>query len=284
MNYKNKKVLILGSNSSVAKAILEEAVKQNLEIETCNRQQLDITNLVALKEKFKNNYYDLVIHCAMAGQGRIFVQDSPLDFYNNLIMQENLLYLSDHYSNLIVFSSGAQNSRSIDVIDLKEGYFNEPPNNYYSLAKYINAKRVIGNEKVINLRIFNAFTHFEKDNRFIKCNIIKYIKGQDIEIWGDAIFDFFYANDIYKVVEYFIQTPVDKYTEINLVYDKKYKFSQIADIINNLSYHKVNVFIKEGQNKHYSGNGENLKNLKLSLDGLHEGIRKTYHILKNERI
>lgn len=282
MKYNNKKILLLGSNSSVAKAILEEANKENTKIETYNHQELDITDLSALKQKFKNNYYDLVIHCAMAGQGRIFVQDNPIDFYNNLIMQENLLYLENHYSNLIVFGSGAQNSRNIDVVDLKEGYFNEPTNNYYSLAKYINTKRVIGNKKIINLRIFNAFTHFEKDNRFIKSNIIKYIKKQDIEIWGDANFDFFYANDIYKAINHFLNNPTNEYTEINLVYNKKHKFSEIANIINTLDSHKVNIIIKEGQNKHYTGNGERLSNLGLDLEGLTEGIKKTYNILKNE--
>lgn len=277
---KNKKIAILGAGSSIAKAILEEMQKQSFDLETYSHKDLDLTNLSAIKEKFKDKYYDLVIHCAMSGAGRIFVDDSPVDFYNNMIMQENLLYLNNHYSNLIVFSSGAQNSRKIDVIDLKEETFNEPPNNFYSLAKYINAKRVIGNSKVINLRIFNAFTHFEKNNRFIKYNILKYINKENIEIWGDVLFDFFYANDIFKVVEHFINNPPTEYIEMNLVYEKKYSFSKIASIINNLSDHKVKIIIKEGSNKNYTGNGERLKRLNLNFEGLEKGLIKTYNILK----
>jgi len=280
----SKKIAILGAGSSVAKGILEELNGKEYDLEIFYRKDLDITNLSSLKDKFKDKYYDLVIHCAMSGTGRFYAEDSAQNFYENIIMQENLFFLENHYSNLIIFSSGAQNSRKINVIDLEEGEFNEPTSNFYSLAKYVNAKRAIGNDKVINLRIFNAFTHFEKDNRFIKNNIFKYLKKQPIEIWGDAFFDFFYVNDICKVIEYFIQNPSKSYCELNLVYDEKYKLSDIANIINSLSNHKVEIIIKQGENKHYTGNGEKLKNLGLTLYGLEEGIKKTYNILKNERI
>lgn len=276
----NKKIAILGAGSSVAKAILEEFSNRNYDLDIFYRKDLDITNLSVLKEKFKDKHYDLVIHCAMSGTGRFYAEDSAQNFYENIIMQENLFFLQDHYSNLIIFSSGAQNSRKIDVINLKEEEFKEPTSNFYSLAKYVNAKRAIGNKKVINLRIFNAFTHFEKDNRFIKNNIYKYIREENIEIWGDAYFDFFYSNDIATVIEHFINNPPQEYTELNLVYDSKYKFSDIAAIINNLSEYKVDILIKEGQNKHYTGDGSKLKVLNLNLKGLEKGIIETYNALK----
>ena len=280
----NKKIAILGAGSSVAKAILEEFSSKDYDLEIFYKKDLDITSLSALKEKFEGKYYDLVIHCAMSGTGRFYAEDSAQNFYENIIMQENLFFLQDHYSNLIIFSSGAQNSRKVDVVNLKEEEFKEPTSNFYSLAKYVNAKRAIGNKKVINLRIFNAFTHFEKDNRFIKNNILKYLRKEAIEIWGDTHFDFFYSNDIAKVIEYFINNQPQGYTELNLVYDNKYKFSDIAAIINNLSEHKVAIIIKEGQNKHYTGEGSKLKALNLNLEGLEKGIIKTYNALKNESI
>jgi len=100
----------------------------------------------------------------------------------------------------------------------------------------------------------------------------------------DTHFDFFYSNDIAKVIEYFINNQPQGYTELNLVYDNKYKFSDIAAIINNLSEHKVAIIIKEGQNKHYTGEGSKLKALNLNLEGLEKGIIKTYNALKNESI
>lgn len=280
----NKKIAILGAGSSVAKAILEEFSNKNYNLDIFYRKDLDITSLSALKEKFEGKHYDLVIHCAMSGTGRFYAEDSAQNFYENIIMQENLFFLQDHYSNLIIFSSGAQNSRKVDVVNLKEEEFKEPTSNFYSLAKYINAKRAIGNKKVINLRIFNAFSHFEKNNRFIKNNILKYLRKETIEIWGNTYFDFFYSNDIAKVIEHFINKPPQEYIELNLVYNNKYKFSDIATIINNLSEHKVDIVIKEGQNKHYTGDGSKLKALNLDLEGLEKGIIKTYNALKNESI
>jgi len=280
----SKKIAILGAGSSVAKSILEELSNKDYILDIFYRKDLDITSLSALKKEFEGKHYDLVIHCAMSGTGRFYAEDSPQNFYENIIMQENLLFLENHYTNLVIFSSGAQNSRKVDVIDSKEGEFNEPVSNFYSLAKYVNAKRAIGNNKVINLRIFNAFNCFEKNNRFIKNNILKYIRKEPIEIWGNTYSDFFYSNDIARIIEYFIREPSQQYAELNLVYDNKYKFSDIAAIINNLSEHKVDIIIKEGQNKHYTADGSKLKSLNLDLEGLEQGIIKTYNILKHESI
>ena len=101
---------------------------------------------------------------------------------------------------------------------------------------------------------------------------------------GNTYSDFFYSNDIARIIEYFIREPSQQYAELNLVYDNKYKFSDIVAIINNLSEHKVDIIIKEGQNKHYTADGSKLKSLNLDLEGLEQGIIKTYNILKHESI
>ena len=125
----NKKIAILGAGSSVAKAIQQES-PDNYKIDLFYRKDLDITDLSVLKEKFKDKHYDIVINCAMSGSGRVYAEDSAQNFYENIIMQENLFFLKDHYTNLIIFSSGAQNSRKINVVDFKEEQFNEPVSNF----------------------------------------------------------------------------------------------------------------------------------------------------------
>jgi hypothetical protein len=62
------------------------------------------------------------------------------------------------------------------------------------------------------------------------------------------------------------------------VYDKKFKLTDIAEIINSLDDHKVNVVIeKSGLGKSYCGKN-NLQN--IDFIGLEAGIKKAYKDLK----
>jgi nucleoside-diphosphate-sugar epimerase len=276
----NKSILILGGNSFIARSIYP-FLKEKYNVISLTRQQLDVTNINKLKEFFKNKYFDFIINCAIKG-GRLLKQYTSDDFFQNILMIENLLFLHDYYNKLIFFSSGAQEDRTKNIINLKEGQFFEPPNNFYSLSKYFTAKRVLNNDKVINIRIFNVFGELEKEDRFIKRCINNYINKRDIEIWGDKYFDFFYYKDLVILIDFYIQNPPNSYEEINVVYNKKNKMSEIANIINNLNIYKVNIVIKKGINCHYTGCGDKLKNLHLPLFGLEYGIKEIYKIFTNE--
>jgi nucleoside-diphosphate-sugar epimerase len=284
VNQNIKKILILGSSGFIGKSLYELLDKQKYDINACNHQVLDATKLNDLKACLEFWKFDYVINCAMSGEGRLLKQDSPECFYNNILIQENLLYLKDYYKKLIVFSSGAQEDRTKDVNNLKEGEFGPPPNNIYSLAKYVNAKRVIGNDKVINIRIFNVFGKYEKDNRFIKSCINKCTNKEDISIWGSKFFDFFYIKDLNTLVEYYIDNPPTKYEEINAVYNDKFTLYQIALLITDLCG-KTNIDINEKDiNKNYYGSGYKLANLQLRMMGLRNGVDEVYKELKNANI
>lgn len=285
VSFKPKKIAIVGAGSFIARSIADDFKDSKHIFEKYDRASLDLKDLKSIKKAFEGKFYDLVIHCGMSGHGRLLNPDSPENFYENVLMQENLLFLHEHYKNIILFSSGAQNSRDVDVLNLKEGEFRDPPNDFYSLAKFVNSKRSIGNNKVINLRIFNVFGILEKPDRFIKTNILKYIRKENMEIWGDKMSDFFYVRDVSRVVEHFICNPTPTYSEINLVYEgKKLLLSQIAEKINETSTHKVELIIKNGVNRHYTGNGEVLPSLNLPLTGLDQGLREMYERLINEPI
>ena len=280
-----KKILITGANGFVSKSLIPLLKKEGYNVLAFSRQELDVTNIEQLRVLFrKEEYFDWVIHGAMSGKGRLLQQDKPEEAISNILMQENLLHLSPFYDHLCVFNSGAQENRNKDIMFLPEETFFEPPTNNYSISKYINARRAQNNNKVLALRIFNLFGDGEKTDRFIKSNIIKYINKQPIEIWGDVYFDFFYNYDAFLTLNHFIKNPPKNYQEINLVYEqKKYKLSEIASIINELDNHKVEIIIKEGINKNYTGVGNRLRELNLPLKGLEFGIKEVYNKLKEEK-
>jgi nucleoside-diphosphate-sugar epimerase len=90
--------------------------------------------------------------------------------------------------------------------------------------------------------------------------------------------DFFYMDDLCQVVKFTIDANVKQQT-INCSYQQKYKLSDIATIINNLSDYNVETII-EKENLGLSYYGEyNLHLFDINLIGLHSGIKKTYEEL-----
>ena len=97
--------------------------------------------------------------------------------------------------------------------------------------------------------------------------------------------DYFYVQDMCKVIDYYIDNfdnglPRD----INLCYNKKTTLKKIANIVNSLNDHRVDVIIenKEFSNA-YTGDGSKLQNLGLRFRSLKENIKDMYQkILKEE--
>jgi nucleoside-diphosphate-sugar epimerase len=281
VNQNIKKILILGANGFIGKSLSQLLNKDKYKIAAFNRQGLDATNFSELKRVLEIAKFDYVINCCLSGEGRLLKQDTPQNFFENLQIQENLLQLSNLYSKLIIFGSGAEFDRTKDVQNRKEGEFGPPTNNYYGLAKYINSRRVFGNDKVINIYIFNVFGPLEKDNRFIKSSIIKAINFETVEIWGDAYFDFFYINDLRILIEHYLDNPPQKYEEINAVYNEKKKLTDIINMISSIGGVKASVNIGENKiNKNYFASGYKLAELCLPFTGLYLGIDEVYRYLK----
>ena len=96
-------------------------------------------------------------------------------------------------------------------------------------------------------------------------------------IHQDRYMDFFYMDDLINIIEYSLNNPPSTYKDINMSYLKKYKLSDISNIINNLSSYKVDVIIEnENFGLNYTGNGKLLNSLGLELKGLEFGIKECY--------
>ena len=286
----HKKILVLGASSFVARSIAEEYSETrdsfpNLELKPVDRDVCDISDINQLRECLERELPHTVIHCGMSGEGRLLKPDTAQNFYENVLMQENLLALSHTYKKLILFGSGAEWDREKDIINSHEETPQIPFPNFYSLAKQVNHQRAKGNPKVIYLRIFNVFGHLEKSNRFIKASILKTLESKPIEIWGNTLFDFFYAGDLARLIFHTVSldtSEYNEYEEINTVYQNKFKFSEIADLINQCSEKPTEIKVDfEGVNRHYTGDGSRLSMVSYGEIGLAEGIKKTYQKLKN---
>ena len=97
----------------------------------------------------------------------------------------------------------------------------------------------------------------------------------NITIFQDKYFDFVYEHDFTKVVEYYIDNLINLNKlpkTINISYQKKYKLSEIAELI--LGDKDLIKIDDDSLKNNYCGDGSLLKLLDIQLDGLEDSIKK----------
>lgn len=277
---KRNKILFTGGNGFIGRQIIPLLEKEGWEVvrPRSNQVRLEITSEV--DSLFKDEKYYAIIHGAIVG-GRREVEDGPSVFYKNMSMFENIFRHVDKTELFINLDSGASYGRPAPVDQPAPQDFGLViPSDNYGFSKYCIAKRVLNHEKGINLRIFGCFGAYEESSRFFNTNINNYINKKNIKIFKDRKMDFIYANDLYKIISYFLSIGKKSFVnDVNCVYKDKYYLSEMANMINNLSNHRVEI-IKQGSYEEYSycGFPNNLDC--IEYDGLEKGIRDCYEYYK----
>ena len=249
-------ILITGGNGYIAKSLYSK-LKDKYKIKTITRQTFDLTNGNLMREWFRGQYFDAVIHTAIRGGSRLYAEDNTI-IEDNLAMHNNLLANSNHYDKFITFGSGA------------ELFMPDTP---YGISKRSIAASILNSKNCYNLRIFGVFDENELTTRFIKANILRYLKKESIMIHANKIMDFFYMQDLVNLVDHYI-TYYDLQKEVNCCYDQKYTLMNVANIINNLDEHKVKIEIETKSKLEFycSYNNE----FPINVIGLETGIDMTY--------
>ena len=94
------------------------------------------------------------------------------------------------------------------------------PSEYdYWLAEY---------SPIIPQKSITTSSHTDKKST----NIKNYINKKPIKLIKDRKMDFIYANDLYKIVQHYLDN-LDAPRDVNCVYENKVFLSDIADMINN---------------------------------------------------
>jgi GDP-L-fucose synthase len=253
------KILITGANGYVGKS-LHNVLKDKHEVAILTRDKCDLTNSSDVDFYFLDNWFDVVIHCAMKGGSRLHQDDWDV-MDDNLLMYYNLLKQQSHFKKFIHFGSGAE-------------IYNQ--NNPYGLSKHVIRQSILNKDNFYNLRIFGVFDKNELDTRFIKTNIKHYINKEPIIIHQNKYMDFIYMSDLVKIVEYYINNEGPK--ELNCNYYNQYSLENIANIINELNDYKVEIkTIKNNLGEIYAGD---FYDLSFNFIGLEQGIKETYNKLK----
>lgn len=275
----SKKVLITGGNGFIARNIIPSLSDYDLTI--LNREKLDLLDSSKVKEFFSDKHFDRVIHTATYGGYRTQIDD-PEWVFKNVAMFYNLMNCQSHFDQIINFSSAAQFDRKLPIDNLRPLHHSFPVDPY-GLSKNIIAKSGAYSHKFRNLVIYNIFNYDEPDSRMIKNNIKRYIHKLPLTIFNDRKVDFFYMDDFARLIKLYIDQDIS-FTEIDVCYSKKYRLSEIANLINSLGDYSVDLKIDSYYDDlPYCGSGEKIDLLGFDLIGLSDGITLTYNKLLEAR-
>lgn len=270
-------ILITGSKGFIGKELSRYFSKEHNVIAT-DRTTLDPTKYESVKSFFDNNKIDVVIHAAVKG-GKRGHQESIEDLYENLLMFENLSNFSNHYKAMFNFGSGAEFDRRLDIELSKESQIESRlPSDYYGLAKNLITRKISQmDSNIYNLRLFGCFGEYEEPQRLLRATYDKIVKGENPNIYNDKWMDYFYAQDVGRVIEYIINNiEKDIPKDINLCYNEKYKLSDLVYKIKYLTESNCDVIIYNNQigSLSYTGDSTELDSLNIALMGIDIGVEK----------
>ena len=274
-------ILITGSNGFIGRNLAKFLASPQNSIFCMNRDNCNMLSGSDMKYFFDNSpKFDLIIHTAIKG-GRRLHKDNEDIVFQNVVMLHNLLNNKHKFKHMISFGSGAELDRRYDVNPhSKKSYPVDP----YGLSKSVINNIIMNEEQLSNFRIYNCFGLDEKEQRMIKHNIIQYIQHKDITIHMDRYMDFFYIEDLYRLINDCIEKNYFP-KQIDCCYKQKVKLSEIANIINELDEHKVQIIINNDSrtnigvsDKDYIGQ----YSYNIQYIGLEQSLKIIYRKLKNE--
>ena len=267
-----KSLLITGGNGNLAKMIRTN-LSNEFNITIITRADFDMIDGRSIERYLSDKHFDILVHTAIIG-GRRTKEETADVVYQNLLMFENLMKFAHKFEIIINFDSGAIYDRKYDIYCKKEdeGSLVSVPKDYYGFSKYLIYKRSLQYANVFNFRIFNIFHVNEEDNRFIKACFLAQRDKTRVTIFKDKWFDFMYEDDFIRVVRHYLTTPVsDLKKTINLSYQTKYRLSDIAKML--VDHDRIDI-VDPITSHNYCGNGDQLNEISLPLDGLEVSIQK----------
>ena len=266
---KNKKNTIIGIdnfNTYSGKDIKKLRIKILKKYENFKFKKIDITNKKKIKNFFKKNYFDIVVHLAAEVGVRYsivrpdrYIKTNINGFFN---IVESLKY---NEPKKFLFASSSSVYGDCKSFPLKENQ-NLHPKNIYALSKKNNEE--IANvyskkykTKFIGLRFFTVFGELGRPDMFFFKLLFTAFKNKKLYVnnFGNHYRDFTYIKDVINILIKLMRVKLSKkYQVLNVcssrpIYLKKFikiseKFSKKINIIN-VPAHPADVYKTHGSNK-----------------------------------
>lgn len=282
-----KKILITGASGFIGKNLVEFLEEKKYNVKKPSREELDLTDKESVESYLLKGNFDIIIHAANTNDFKYAVSSNQV-LENNLRMFFNLERCSKLYKKMFYFGSGAEYSMEYYVPKMTEEYFDKHiPKDSYGFSKYIMSKIANRSDNIYDLRLFGVYGKYEEwKRRFISNNLCKSIKGMNMTINKNMMFDYLYIEDLCNIMEWFINNE-PKYKQYNVCTGNVIDLYSIAMMINKCTGLNRSIEVYEkGWKKEYSGDNTLLLQEigKFEFTDLETGIESLYkYYLKIEK-
>lgn len=256
------KILITGATGTIGK-ILAMHLSPWYDVYAPSRQELNLLDRLSVVDYLlEHNWFDVIIHCAVKGANDVRSTDSSIAL-DNIRMYYNLADCINNYGKFINIGSGCEYAQDVPdnisdqilVEELVTGYVPELP---YAFSKNVIARSILQHRNRYNLRLWGIMAQTRIFNNLWSAVVAN---QPEFVIAEDRYMDYITEDDLVKIVRYYVDTENPTVTDLNMVYDTKYKVSEVVEryIEDNGLEIKVKV---TGQSKfNYYGSGAKLKRL-----------------------
>lgn len=294
MNFKNKRILITGSNGFIGSSLKAKLVNLGATVSTLDLSEgQDITDLSLLKKIIKKEF-NIIFHLAGFSGSKESNEERFKSFQINTMATVNLMELIVEFSpdTKIILSSSRLEYGKPSYIPVDEKH-NTKPTSAYGLSKLIATlmAQVLGNTKNLKFIVFRTSNVYgpHEEKRFSGYNLINHFidqakRGKNLLIFGkgDQLRDYIYIDDLVQAFVMAAESNIQQKI-YNLGYGEGISLLKMAKLITKNVKKGTIEFInwpKDYKSIETGSYISDISSIKKDLGfkpklGFEEGIRKT---------
>ena len=249
------KVVLTGGNGFIGRN-LRDKLGSGYEIIPISHRDTDLTDYVALRERFRQIAPDAVIHAAAKPGHRFCTDRTNLTLTNLQLFTSVFRAAKDVSAKFITFGSGSEFDMSEPIVRIREGSGGRIPKDETGFPRYVINALMQGQPESYNLRCFGVFGPYEEETRFISQCILTALAGKDITVLSDKRFSFVYIDDLVRITAHFLQNHF-QYNDYNIVPHETFRLSEIARMVRDKIDPTLQVTVA-GEGMEYTGDNTRL--------------------------
>lgn len=256
------KILLTGGSGFVGRNVKEYLIGHDYDVYAPSSTELNCLDESNIRKHLLLNYYDVILHFAVYGDGIDKTKDGTKILEYNLRIFENFAKYSDLYGKMIYTGSGAEYDKRYPIQMVREADLDNRtiPVDQYGLMKFIINQRIEKSDNIYNLRLFGIFGKYEYwKTKFISNLCCKSLKGIPQSIRQNCYFDYLWIDDFCRMLEMFLKLDKPRYHVYNAVRGEKIDLLSLAQIVNMVANTEQEIIVcKEGCANEYTASNERL--------------------------
>lgn len=256
------KILLTGGSGFIGKNVKEYLENKGFDVYAPTSSELDCLNEVKVAECLKSQYFDVVLHFAVYGDGIDKRKDGTKVLEYNLRMFQNFYIYADLFGKMIYTGSGAEYDKRYPIVCVTEDdlkHYSIPIDQYGLMKRTVNSM-IEQSRNIYNLRLFGIFGKYEYwKTKYISNLCCKSLKGLPLSLKRNCYFDYLWIDDFCRLVELFINLKEPRYHVYNAVSGMRVSLYDLAVMVNEIADEKRDIIVcSEGLANEYTASNEKI--------------------------